>query len=69
MYHWCKSDLHVYRFFVCVAVAVVFFSERQANETPLLSACGSGHKDVAQLLLNVGAKVDSVGKVCWLSLN
>ena len=43
----------------CVNVNIFFtFYTHRMDATPLLLACGSGHIDVAQLLINKGASFD-----------
>ena len=42
-----------------------YFLYTQAGRTPLLLACGSGHSDVAQLLINKGANFDVTDRVSY----
>jgi hypothetical protein len=69
---WCSSPLlqlssaHT----LTVQCAPASLLNLQDGQTPLLLACQQGHTEVAQLLLDRGAKVDAADKArrsCWLA--
>ena len=65
-YYFCINNLNSANHFViyltvrrCVNVNIFsYFLYTQDGRTPLLLACGSGHSNVAQLLINKGASFD-----------
>ena len=72
-YYFYINDLNSASHFViyltvrrCVNVNIFsYFLYTQFGRTPLSFACGSGHSDVAQLLINKGANLDVIDGVSY----
>ena len=66
---YCNSDLIIYKCVLPYKIWLVFsiwLSFFQRNQTPLHVAAANGHKDVMEVLIRHGARMDVVDMVIFI---